>query len=232
MGFSYRKSFKAGPFRVTASKSGISYSAGVKGARVTKRANGKAQTTLSVPGTGVRYTKTSGRPAATKSAKTSTGSVSRRSPARQVRQKPQRVSRLALEEAWRSTGLPLPAHSPNVKPRKALLIAGLVTAIAEPGEEVRLIVAINKVSPTRDAMVVTSRRLLLFHTGEIRRTGQVFTVRLDSVRGVSLRKRFGSTSLVIRYAGSVQEVCGGVTSKCLTWLREMTAADPTFMLSD
>ena len=60
MGFTYRKSLKAGPFRVTASKSGISYSAGVKGARVTKRANGKVQTTLSAPGTGLRYTTTSG----------------------------------------------------------------------------------------------------------------------------------------------------------------------------
>ena len=60
MGFSYRKSVKIGPFRVTASKSGISYSAGVKGARVTKRANGKVQTTLSAPGTGLRYTSTSG----------------------------------------------------------------------------------------------------------------------------------------------------------------------------
>ncbi|MEZ0091132.1 DUF4236 domain-containing protein [Streptacidiphilus sp. EB129] len=56
MGLSYRESFTAGPFRVTASKSGISYSAGVKGARVTKRANGKVQTTLSAPGTGLRYT--------------------------------------------------------------------------------------------------------------------------------------------------------------------------------
>ena len=52
MGFSYRKSVKMGPFRVTASKSGISYSAGVKGVRVTKRANGKVQTTLSAPGAG------------------------------------------------------------------------------------------------------------------------------------------------------------------------------------
>jgi Protein of unknown function (DUF4236)/Short C-terminal domain len=59
VGLSYRKSFKAGPFRVTASKSGISYSAGVKGARVTKRANGRVQTTLSVPRTGVRHTTTS-----------------------------------------------------------------------------------------------------------------------------------------------------------------------------
>jgi hypothetical protein len=61
MGFSYRKSVKMGPFRVTASKSGISYSAGVKGARVTKRANGKVQATLSVPGTGLRYTTSGGK---------------------------------------------------------------------------------------------------------------------------------------------------------------------------
>lgn len=60
--FSYRKSFKAGPIRVTASKSGISYSAGVKGARVTKRADGRVQTTLSAPGTGMRYTTTAGLP--------------------------------------------------------------------------------------------------------------------------------------------------------------------------
>ncbi len=58
MGLSYRKSVKMGPFRVTASKSGISYSTGVKGARITKRADGKVQTTLSAPGTGLRYTKT------------------------------------------------------------------------------------------------------------------------------------------------------------------------------
>jgi hypothetical protein len=61
VGFSYRKSVKMGPFRMTASKSGISYSAGIKGARVTKRANGRVQTTLSVPGTGLRHTSASGR---------------------------------------------------------------------------------------------------------------------------------------------------------------------------
>jgi hypothetical protein len=53
VGISYRKSFKAGPVRVTASQSGISYSAGVKGARITKRADGRVQTTLSAPGTGL-----------------------------------------------------------------------------------------------------------------------------------------------------------------------------------
>jgi hypothetical protein len=58
MGVRYRKSFKAGPVRVTASKSGISYSAGVKGARITKRADGRVQTTLSIPGTGLGHTTT------------------------------------------------------------------------------------------------------------------------------------------------------------------------------
>ncbi|WP_063770596.1 DUF4236 domain-containing protein [Streptacidiphilus carbonis] len=66
MGFSYRKSFKAGPIRVTASKSGISYSAGVKGARVTKRANGRVTTRVSAPGTGLSYTTGSGRKSAGK----------------------------------------------------------------------------------------------------------------------------------------------------------------------
>lgn len=60
MGFSYRKSFKAGPIRVTASKSGISYSAGVKGARITKRANGTVTTRVTAPGTGLSYTTSSG----------------------------------------------------------------------------------------------------------------------------------------------------------------------------
>jgi hypothetical protein len=60
MGFSYRKSVKMGPFRMTASKSAISYSVGIKGARVTKRANGKVQRTLSAPGTGLRHTTTYG----------------------------------------------------------------------------------------------------------------------------------------------------------------------------
>lgn len=58
MGFRFRKSFKFGPFRITFSKSGISTSVGVKGARITKRADGKTQTTVSIPGTGIYSTKT------------------------------------------------------------------------------------------------------------------------------------------------------------------------------
>lgn len=65
MGFRFRKSFKVGPFRFTASKSGISSSFGVKGFRVTKRADGKTQTTVSIPGTGLSHVYTHGsRPAA------------------------------------------------------------------------------------------------------------------------------------------------------------------------
>jgi hypothetical protein len=55
MGFRYRKSFRLGPFRITASKSGLSYSAGVRGARITKRADGSTQRTFSLPGSGMSY---------------------------------------------------------------------------------------------------------------------------------------------------------------------------------
>lgn len=60
MGFRFRKSFGFGPFRATISKSGISTSVGVKGARITKRADGKTQTTVSIPGTGISHVSTTG----------------------------------------------------------------------------------------------------------------------------------------------------------------------------
>jgi tetratricopeptide (TPR) repeat protein len=51
------KSIKLAPgVRMTFSKSGVSYSAGVKGYRVTKRADGRVQGTASIPGTGLSHT--------------------------------------------------------------------------------------------------------------------------------------------------------------------------------
>jgi len=56
MGFRYRKSINlGGGFRINISKSGIGYSWGVKGYRVTKLASGGTRTTLSVPGTGLSW---------------------------------------------------------------------------------------------------------------------------------------------------------------------------------
>lgn len=61
MGFQARKSFKLAPsVRMTVSPRGVSTSAGVKGARVTRQASGRVTRTLSAPGTGVRHTKTIG----------------------------------------------------------------------------------------------------------------------------------------------------------------------------
>lgn len=57
MGIRFRKSINLGPLRINISKSGIGYSFGVKGARVTKTANGRKRATLSVPGTGLSYVK-------------------------------------------------------------------------------------------------------------------------------------------------------------------------------
>lgn len=60
MGLRFRRSIKAGPIRINLSKSGIGFSAGVKGARITKPAKGKARTTVGIPGTGLSYSKTVG----------------------------------------------------------------------------------------------------------------------------------------------------------------------------
>ena len=50
MGWRYRKSVKAGPFRLNFSKSGMGYSVGSKRYRVTKTANGTVRETVTLPG--------------------------------------------------------------------------------------------------------------------------------------------------------------------------------------
>lgn len=57
MGLRFRKSINFGPLRVNLSKSGVGYSVGGKGFRVTKKANGGIRTTTSLPGTGISYVK-------------------------------------------------------------------------------------------------------------------------------------------------------------------------------
>lgn len=57
MGFNFRKSFNLGKgFKTTVSKSGVGYSWGTKGFRVTKTAKGDVRNTFSIPGTGISYT--------------------------------------------------------------------------------------------------------------------------------------------------------------------------------
>lgn len=57
MSWAFRKSLTIGPFRVTVSKSGISYSVGTKGFRTGVNAKGREYTTVSIPESGLRYTK-------------------------------------------------------------------------------------------------------------------------------------------------------------------------------
>ncbi len=76
MGMRFRKSINlGGGARVNLSKSGIGYSLGTKGARITKKSSGGTRRTLSVPGTGVSYVKESGtgKRSSTSSPKTSRG---------------------------------------------------------------------------------------------------------------------------------------------------------------
>ena len=56
MGWRYRKSINlGGGFRINLSKSGVGYSWGIPGYRITKTANGKIKKTYSIPGTGIMY---------------------------------------------------------------------------------------------------------------------------------------------------------------------------------
>ena len=55
MGLRFRKSFSIGPLRINLSKSGIGFSLGVKGFRVSRSAKGKNTATVSLPGTGLSY---------------------------------------------------------------------------------------------------------------------------------------------------------------------------------
>jgi hypothetical protein len=56
MGWQLRKSKKIGPLRLTASKSGVSMSAGAPGARVSVNSKGQARRTVGIPGSGVYST--------------------------------------------------------------------------------------------------------------------------------------------------------------------------------
>lgn len=56
MGLHYRKSINlGGGFRINISKSGVGYSWGVKGYRITKTAKGTVRRTVSIPGTGLSH---------------------------------------------------------------------------------------------------------------------------------------------------------------------------------
>lgn len=57
MGFRFRKSVNAGPFRLNLGKRGVGYSIGVPGCRVSTSADGRRYLVLSVPGTGISWWK-------------------------------------------------------------------------------------------------------------------------------------------------------------------------------
>ena len=53
MGLRFRRSAKLGPFRITATKRGLSTSFGVRGARVGINSRGQVRRTIGLPGTGI-----------------------------------------------------------------------------------------------------------------------------------------------------------------------------------
>ena len=68
MGFRFRKSFGAGPFRLNLSKSGVGWSVGGRGYRFTKKAGGGTRTTFSIPGTGISHVSETGKKRTSKKA--------------------------------------------------------------------------------------------------------------------------------------------------------------------
>lgn len=62
MGFNFRKSINlGGGLKLNLGKKSVGISAGVKGARVSVNSKGRKSATLSIPGTGISYTKTTER---------------------------------------------------------------------------------------------------------------------------------------------------------------------------
>ncbi|MER0285397.1 DUF4236 domain-containing protein [Clostridioides difficile] len=60
MGFNFRKSINlGGGVKLNLGKKSVGISAGVKGASVSVNSKGRKSATLSIPGTGISYTKTS-----------------------------------------------------------------------------------------------------------------------------------------------------------------------------
>jgi hypothetical protein len=57
MGWSFRRSINLGPLRINFSKSGISFSFGAGGFRTGVNAKGRRYSSVTIPGTGVRYHK-------------------------------------------------------------------------------------------------------------------------------------------------------------------------------
>ena len=76
MGFRFRKTFGKGPLKMTVSKSGVGYSVGGKGFRVTKKAGGGTRTTASIPGTGISYSTDSKKGKASRSGTSHSASAS------------------------------------------------------------------------------------------------------------------------------------------------------------
>ena len=67
MGFRFRKSVNLGKgLRINFSKSGVGFSFGVPGFRITKKADGGVRETFSIPGTGISYVNESKKPAKSK----------------------------------------------------------------------------------------------------------------------------------------------------------------------
>ena len=97
MGFNFRKSIKIGPARINLSKSGVGYSVGTKGLRISKSAKGKTRMTAKLAGTGISYSKNlSGK------SKPKTNSKTRKTaaPKKPIAAAPHITDRAPVQKSW------------------------------------------------------------------------------------------------------------------------------------
>lgn len=130
MGLRYRKSFKLAPgVRMTVSKSGLGYSVGRNGMRVTKSARGGLSSTVGLPGSGLRYTTNLDRSAASQHRAAGSG----RGPLPETVNASLRASRYAARQ------VPTPRR---VQIERALVLIGLVLTIAGMAAAPLLVLAV------------------------------------------------------------------------------------------
>ena len=103
MGWRFRRSMGFGPFRLNMSKSGIGYSWGIPGIRVSTSPNGRRYLWLSLPGTGLAWSK-------------EIGNSTKESQAKPLQRQPQgtRVRRAIKEQNQRLENIDRPVITLNL----------------------------------------------------------------------------------------------------------------------
>ncbi|MCP2329471.1 tetratricopeptide (TPR) repeat protein [Hamadaea flava] len=168
MGFRIRKTFQVLPgVRLTVSKSGIGYSVGVRGARLTRTARGQVIGTIGIPGTGMSYVKT-----------LRGSSKSRKNAAPTQRSAPAQRTAPAEVEAPEVDGVPAPPEPALFAPRAEKKLYRALISDPNPAEIPRIGAAYPEWAPLCD----TLDGLLAYRDEDFERAEDALAAAFDSGR--------------------------------------------------